>query len=316
MKTYQIATYMLVASIAVNGCNYSNSKTPDLQIKFQQTYENDVIDFVVPMGLEGIACSMNTDELLVLSFDGTEIMRESYSAEIIAIDSSSEVSDKISVALSNNEVITYVIEDEISVKYDQSFDHEIKSIASLGRFSDQDMDHVLLETGELYGYGLNHKHILSEDADEGTEIDTPVLIAENVTNLFQYCYITEDGRCFDIRMGEMSDSLPSGVAELQSYYSYPLLCTEDTAYCIRSPFSEWKEEATYDPGCVSACEEGIMYRRDNVWYYSGRLSAPMRGKGVPMSQDAKIDLPEGYDYQILCKGLVGYDEHTIIIYSV
>ena len=316
MKIYQIAVYMLIASIVVNGCLYSNSTTPDLKIKFQQTYENDVIDFVVPRGMGGIVCSMNTDELLVLSFDGTEIMRESYSAEIIAIDSSAQVLDKISVALSNNEVITYVIEDEISVKYDQTFDHQIKTIASLGRHSDEDMELVLLETGELYGYGLNYNRLLSENADEETAMDTPVLVAENITDLFQYCYITEDGRCFDIRMGEMSNSLPSGVTELQSYHCYPLLCTENTAYCIYSPFSEWKEEADYDPGYVSAYEAGIMYRLDNIWYYSGTLSAPRRGKGVPESKDAKIDLPEGYDYLILYEGLVGYDEHTIILYSV
>ena len=46
MKIYQIAVYMLIASIVVNGCLYSNSTTPDLKIKFQQTYENDVMDFV------------------------------------------------------------------------------------------------------------------------------------------------------------------------------------------------------------------------------------------------------------------------------
>lgn len=315
-RAISIAAYMLAASIAVNGCNYSNSKTPDLQIKFQQTYENDVIDFVVPMAMDKIACSLNSSEILVMDSDGSEIMRESFSSEIIAVDTPLSSKEKITVALSNNEVITYVIEDEITVKYDQSFDHQIKSIASLGRFSDQDMDLVLLETGELYGYGLNYKHILSEDSDEGTEIDTPVLIAENVVYISQFFFITADGDCFDVRSDMISDSLPSGYTDLKCYNGRPLLCTEGTAYLLCYDAEDWREEVSMDAGLVTSYEESLLYRQDGCWYYTGPLSARPVGKGSPWSDNKQVSLPDSYDYQVTYAGVIGYDEHTIIIYSV
>lgn len=315
MKMYRITVYTLILGIVASCCSCVNATKPTLKLQYQKIFEEDTVDFVVPFGSEGIICSLNSNEMLVLSNDGTEIMRESYSSEIVDIDGAFATPRRITVALSDNEVITYEFKSEaVSVKYNRLFDHRVVAVSSVDLFTDMEL--VLLETGDLYGYGENYKSILSEDEEEDVLIETPLLIACDVTDLSEFAYVTEDGICYRIPFGVVADSLPSDEVELYSYCRCPMVCTEDTAYSLTIDTAEWEQEANIDSGFVSTYDMCILYRHNGIWYYTGNLSARPVGKGTPVAENEKVKLPEGYSYQVAYAGIIGYDEHTVIIYSV
>ena len=223
------------------------------------------------------------------------------------------MNNRIVVALPN-EVITYVFENGIfSIEYDFMFDLRVVGASCLD--SPFDNTFVLLEDGGLFGYGSNYKNILLEN-DEDVVIDSPILVETDVIALSQNSYVTQSGCCFSFAVGELSDSLPEGFTTLMSYYSWPLVCTTNTAYSISKDLATYRVEATFDEDSLSSCRYGLLYEKEGDWYYSGPLSAPPRGKDSPEADSSIVDLPDEYKYQVVYEGIVGYDEHTIICYSV
>jgi hypothetical protein len=74
-----------------------------------------------------------------------------------------------------------------------------------------------------------------------------------------------------------------------------------------------------DNGQVYAGGYGYFYVKNDKFYYTGSLNIDPRGEHAPYGPEAKqarVDIPSGYNYCCIYRGIVCYDEHTIICYFV
>ncbi|SMC38558.1 hypothetical protein SAMN06296952_0872 [Oscillospiraceae bacterium] len=313
MKMCRIVALILLACIVVNCSSCSRSMAPDLQLVFKKRFEADTVDQAVPFGSKGIVVSLNTDELLIMDKDGNELWRQQFNAEITSIYSGSD--DRIVISLNNNEVQTYMYDNDIFVlEYDFYFDDAVSDVSYLDYPYDTSL--VLLDNGDLYAYGGNHNNIISEESDEDDVIDEPTNILSDIKYISEFYFVTSNDSCGDLLIGELNDSVPDGVIGVSNYTSGPILYTSDTAYTISSTQTDYSVVSDFAPNSFTSFKYGMLYSHDDTWYYTGPISAQPKGKSSPQADNEQVNLPEGYTYQIIYSGIMGYDEHTIVCYSI
>lgn len=312
MKMYRILISILVVGFAFNICScglMSNDNTPHLEEKYIVDFGEDTLESVIPYKF-GVIVALDSGELSAIDETGSVMASVEVTEQITHLYSSND--GKILIAF-DDKVTEYSVEDGVFVEQTSvDFDSHIQNMTSMGS---DDVNLVLLDNGQVYGYGRNFRRMLDDRKGEEAFISEPVLMAENIRDIASRFLVNDDNCVVDILNNEISDPCDEEILGIELSGS-PIVYTKDSIYEYIFTNNTFSKVNTIDPECFWCAESGYMYRLNGEYFYTGFLSATPRGKGLPEADNSLVEIPADMSYCVINEGIVCYDSHSLTCYSV
>lgn len=314
MKMCQILTYTLVVGFAFNICSCGfgrNETTPSVKEEYTFIFENKEITTVVPYKA-GCIVVLDSAEIEAIDAEGTVVASKVFDKEITHI--SADQDGTVIMSFEDNEVV--------SLSLDENEFSEILSVYAEGELKDvscapsEDLYFILLDNGELYGFGKNSHRILDSDKNEDEIISDLVFIQDSIKYIAGGYLVDTENCVHDLISGTTNPAPFSEDVNGIELYSSPVIYTDDTLYVLSGISLTPMQEQSIDSASFVCAELGYLYSLNGVHYYTGVLSATPRGKGISETNNSVVELPSDMSYCVILHGIVCYDEHHLITYSV
>lgn len=313
MKMYRILVSILVVGFAVNVCSCglrTNDNSPDLTEEYVVDLRSDTINSVVPYG-SGCIVALDSGEIRAIDETGTVVASSVFSEQITQMSAYED--GMIMIAFDDDSVSCLsVVDGEFTESNNVEFEHHIADISCIPY---EDAYLVLLDNGELYGYGHNTHRMIDSQIGEDEIINEPVMISENIKCIESNYIVDNDNRVMDLLADEWTDPCDEEIIGIE-LYNYPIVYTDDAIYAFYTTNNTINKMNSINPGSFSCTASGYVYSLDGQYYYTGLLSATPQGKGLPEADNSPVEIPSDMSYSVIRHGVICYDAHRLICYSV
>ena len=306
-------------------------KKPKLEQQCRIDLGQDRVTDVKEYGEDGFLCLINGTELRLMAYNGEVLSSLSLDEEVTLL-----ATDDTKAACTHSETPTYdggfivaicggknvrVIDSDprqnsLFMKMDFSLENTVVSVAVRDSIA-----YIVLDNGDLYGFEIPKlARIESDQSDVETSVDLK-LVCRNAKIVGAYNVVLKDNSYMDTLLGFQADNHYEpfgeeiiGVANLGGGQ----IITSQAIYDPVLP-TDIRKMQQIDNGQVYAGSCGYFYVKNGKFYYTGSLNKDPRGEHAPYGPEAKqarVDIPSGYKYCCIYRGIVCYDEHTLICYFV
>ena len=305
---------MVFSTTAAVRCGFKYTKAK-LEKQCEIDLGEDRITDVESYGSESFLCVINENEIRLISSQGKVLNSHSFDEKITLVDADCYGSNNILVVLGGKTAVIFTFDEEqnkLNKKAEFSCDKTIISVSA-----SYDFAYIVLENGDLFGLDVRN---LGNDAVPGDEVRADLkLMHQNVRLVGKRGFVLNDNSyiCMDqFTLTTHYDSFDEeiiGVANVNSCFQ---IVTSSAIYEPVIP-TEIKKLQSFDNGQVYTTNGGYFYVKNDKFYYTGYLkSKEHHSPYAPEAKRSRVDIPEGYRYCSIVDGIVCYDDHKLICYSV
>ena len=306
-------------------------KKPKLQQQCKIELGQDRVTEVKEYGEDGFLCLINGTELRLMAYNGEVLSSLSLDEEVTLLATDDDkaaftfsktpnYSGGYIVAVCGGKNIRVIASDprqnSLFTKMDFSLENTVVSAAVR-----DSIVYIVLDNGDLYGFDipiLTKSEVREDNGKEETSVDLK-LICQNAKIVGEHNVVLKDNSYMNIyqyNTGDPYEPFGEEIIGVANNRGCGQIITSQAIYEPVLP-TDIRKMQQIDNGQVYAGSMGYFYVENGEFYYTGFLNDPGQHAAYsPEAKQARVDIPSGYNYCCICRGIVCYDEHTIICYFV
>ena len=321
---------LIVISVGLSAACFGKSRKPDLQKKCEIDLGADKVTDVKEYGRDGFLCLINGNEIRLMASSGKVMDALSFEDEVTLL-----ATDDDRANAGREEDISYKGGNAVVVCGGKtvrilSFDDEQNKLFERTEFSCENtvvsasvqshFVYVVLDNGDMYGVdvqGFPQSAASGEEKEEKAPAELK-LLCQNAKIVGQYMVVLNDNSYMSLSKDILGKPFPPFDEEIIGVANLDGTSQIITSSAMYRPVieTEIKKLQTLENGEVYAGGYGYFYVKDGKFYYTGRVDGTFSGPNSPETKHARVDIPGGYNYCGICRGIVCFDEHKIICYYV
>ena len=306
-------------------------KEPKMEQQCKIDLGQDRVTDVKEYGEDGFLCLINGTELRLMAYNGEVLDSLPLDEEVTLL-----ATDDDKAACTHSETPTYdggfivaicggknvcvleYIEAKDSLELKMRFSLENAVVSTSVRDS---IAYIVLDNGDLYGFEIPRLAKIEpglKDVESSVDLK---LVCRNAKFVGAYNVVLKDNSYMDIyqyNTGNPYEPFGEEIIGVANILGGGKIITSQAIYKPVLP-TDIRKMQQIDNGQVYAGGYGYFYVKNGKFYYTGSLNIDPRGEHSPYGPEAKqarVDIPSGYKYCCIYRGIVCYDEHTIICYFV
>ena len=179
--------------------------------------------------------------------------------------------------------------------------------------------YIVLDNGDLYGFEIPRLAKIEpglKDVESSVDLK---LVCRNAKIVGEHNVVLKDNSYMNIyqyNTGDPYEPFGEEIIGVANNRGCGQIITSQAIYDPVLP-TDIRKMQQIDNGQVYAGSMGYFYVENGEFYYTGFLNDPGQHAAYsPEAKQARVDIPSGYNYCCICRGIVCYNEHTIICYFV
>ena len=324
-----LLVFMAISAVFSAACG-EYYKKPNLQEKCEIDLGEDKVTDVKEYGRDGFLCLINGNEIRLMASSGKVLDALSFEDEVTLLATDDEHADgryQTYPQFNGGNIVVVCGEKTVRIL---SFDEGQSKLFERTEFScektvisasvQDDYVYILSDNGDLYGVDV---HAFMNEAPNGEKqeektLPHPKLILQNVKLVGRKFVVLNDNSYMSTHKDNLGNPFPPFDEEIIGVVNMRGWGQIITSSAMYEPIikTDIKKLQTLENGEVYAGRWGYFDVMEGKFYYTGLVDGREAGPNPPETKRARVDIPTGYKYCCICRGIVCYDEHKIICYYV